>query len=62
MYRLATVQLALNDRELVKTEVFELSAPFYADAIRRVDRLTLAFALHFPAFEHLGSTRLLEPF
>ena len=35
------------------------SAAFYADAIRRVNLLTLAFALHFPAFERLRSTRSL---
>ena len=32
---------------------------FYAYAIRCVNRLTLAFALHFPAFERLRSVRSL---
>ena len=36
------------------------STPFsealYADAVRRVNLLTLAFALYFPAFERLRST------
>ena len=29
----------------------DLSEAFYADAVRRVNLLTLAFALYFPAFE-----------
>ena len=36
-----------------------LSEAFYADAMRRVNLLTLAFALYFPAFERLRSTRSL---
>ena len=36
-----------------------LSEAFYADAVRRVNLLTLAFALYFPAFERLRSTRSL---
>ena len=36
-----------------------LSEAFYADAVRRVNLLTLAFALCFPAFERLRSTRSL---
>ena len=36
-----------------------LSEASYADAVRRVDLLTLAFALCFPAFERLRSTRSL---
>ena len=36
-----------------------LSEAFYADAVRRVNLLTLAFALSFPAFERLRSTRSL---
>ena len=39
-----------------------LSAAFYADAARHVNRLTLAFALHFPAFERSRSTRSLASF
>ena len=35
----------------------KLSAAFYADTIRRINRLTLAFAQHFQAFERLHSTR-----
>ena len=35
---------------------------FYADAIRHVNRFTLAFALHFPAFERLRSMRSLASF
>ena len=37
----------------------KLSEAFYADAVRRVNLLTLAFALYFPAFERLRSTRSL---
>ena len=37
----------------------ELSEAFNADAVRRVNLLTLAFALYFPAFERLRSTRSL---
>ena len=40
----------------------ELSAAFYAHAVRRANRLTLAFARHFPAFERLRSTRSLASF
>ena len=36
-----------------------LSEAFYADAVRRVNLLTLAFALYFPTFERLRSTRSL---
>ena len=39
-----------------------LSAAFYVYAVRRINQLTLAFALHFPAFECLRSTRLLASF
>ena len=38
------------------------SAAFYADAVRHVNRFTLAFALHFPALEGLRSTRSLASF
>ena len=31
--------------------ILGISEAFYADAVRRVNLLTLAFALHFPAFE-----------
>ena len=37
----------------------EFHEAFYADAVRRVNLLTLAFALYFPAFERLRSTRSL---
>ena len=37
----------------------DLSEAFYADAVRHVNLLTLAFALYFPAFERLRSTRSL---
>ena len=43
----------------VQTLGGELSEAFYADAVRRVNHLTLAFALYFPAFERLRSTRSL---
>ena len=33
-----------------------LSEAFYTDAVRRVNLLTLTFALYFPAFERLRST------
>ena len=33
----------------------DLSAAFYTDAIRRVNRVMLVFALHFPAFKQLRS-------
>ena len=36
--------------------------PFYADAVRVVNRLTLVFALHFLAFECLCSMRSLASF
>ena len=36
-----------------------LSEAFYADTVRRVNLLTLAFALYFPAFERLRSTHPL---
>ena len=38
---------------------YGLSEAFYADAVRRVNLLTLTFALYFPAFERLRSTRSL---
>ena len=37
----------------------KLSEAFYADAVRRVNLLTLAFALYFPTLERLRSTRSL---
>ena len=40
----------------------ELSKAFYADAVRRVNLLTLAFALYCPAFERWRSTRSLALF
>ena len=39
-----------------------LSEAFYADTVRRVNLLTLAFALYFPAFERWRSTRSLAQF
>ena len=38
---------------------WDLSEAFYADAVRRINPLTLAFALYFPAFERWRSTRSL---
>ena len=43
-------------------DLFKLSEAFYADAVRRVNLLTLAFALYFPAFERLRATRSLALF
>ena len=39
-----------------------VSAALYADAVHRVNLLTLAFALHSPAFERLRSTCALASF
>ena len=39
-----------------------LSAAFCTDAILHVNRLTLTFARHFPAFEHLRSMHSLASF
>ena len=38
------------------------SAAFYADAVSRAKWLTLAFALHFPAFERLSGWKWLRQF
>ena len=43
----------------LEREIHQLSEAFYADAVRRINLLTLAFALYFPAFERLRSPRSL---
>ena len=40
-------------------KLYDLSEAFYADAVRRVNPVTLTFALYFQTFERLRSTCLL---